>query len=84
MAPRRQLPTDSDVDAPNRLQSETRAEPDAAGAIGAEHGNASETGSGRERQVRPDVVALGREVIAQDRHLLDRLAAYDRGDEPGR
>ena len=69
---------------PDRLRSDARREPDAAGAIEAEHGNASETGSGRERQVRPDVVALGQQVIAQDRHLLDRLAAYDRGDDPGR
>jgi len=84
MAPRRQLPTDGNVDAPNRLQSETRAEPDAAEAFEAEHGSAIETGSGRERHVRPDVVALGRQVIAQDRRLLDRLAAYDRGDDPGR
>ncbi len=84
MALRRQPPADNDVDTPDHLRSETCAEPDAGGAIEAEHGNVSEAGSGGERQVRPDVVALGREVIAQDRHLLDRLAAYDRGDEPGR
>ncbi len=84
MEPRRQLPTDGDVDAPDRLRSETHAKPDAGGAIEAEHGDVSETGSGGERQVRPDVVALGRAVITQDRRLLDRLAAYDRGDDPER
>ena len=84
MGLRRQLPTDGDVDVPDHLRSETRAELDAGGAIEAEHGDVSDTGSGGERQVQPDVVALGRRVIAEDRALLDRLAAYDRSDDPGR
>lgn len=31
-------------------------------------------------RVRPDVLAVGRQVIAEDRNLLERLAAYDRGE----
>ena len=84
MGLRRQLPTDGDMDVPDHLRSETRAEPDAGGVIEAEPGDVSDTGSGGERQVRPDLVALGREGIAEDRALLDRLAPYDRGDDPGR
>jgi hypothetical protein len=31
-------------------------------------------------RVRPEVLAAGRKVIAEDRALLERLAAYDRGE----
>ncbi len=37
--------------------------------------------SGLPTGVRPEVLAAGRKVIAQDRKLLERLAAYDRGEE---
>ena len=31
--------------------------------------------------VRPEMLAIGRAVIAERRELLERLAAYDRGDK---
>jgi hypothetical protein len=34
--------------------------------------------------VRPEMIEIGRQVIAKRRRLLERLAAYDRGDDPGR
>lgn len=30
--------------------------------------------------IRPEVLAIGRRVLEQDRALLERLAAYDRGE----
>ena len=35
-------------------------------------------------RVSEDVLAIGRQVIAEDRRLLERLAAYDRGQDAGR
>ena len=35
-------------------------------------------------RVREDVLEIGRQVIAEDRRLLERLAAYDRGQDAGR
>jgi len=35
-------------------------------------------------RVREDVLAIGRQVLAEDRRLLERLAAYDRGQDAGR
>jgi hypothetical protein len=32
---------------------------------------------------RPEMLAIGGQVIAKRRRLLERLAAYDRGDDPG-
>lgn len=32
-----------------------------------------------QRGVRPHVAAIIKRVVAQERHLLDRLAEYDRG-----
>jgi len=34
-------------------------------------------------RVREDALAIGRQVIAEDRRLLERLAAYDRGQDSG-
>jgi hypothetical protein len=34
--------------------------------------------------VRPEMIEIGRQVIAKRQRLLERLAAYDRGDDPGR
>jgi hypothetical protein len=34
--------------------------------------------------VRPEMIAVGRQVIAERRKLLERLAAYDRGEDAGR
>jgi hypothetical protein len=33
--------------------------------------------------VRPEIIEIGRQVIAGRRRLLERLAAYDRGEDPG-
>lgn len=33
--------------------------------------------------IRPEILAVGRSVIAEDRGLLERLAAFDRGETPG-
>jgi hypothetical protein len=33
--------------------------------------------------VRPEIIEIGRQVIARRRRLLERLAAYDRGEDPG-
>lgn len=33
--------------------------------------------------IRPEMIEIGKQVIAERRRLLERLAAYDRGDDPG-
>ena len=35
-------------------------------------------------RVRPEMIAVAQKVIAKRRHLLARLAAYDRGEDAGR
>ncbi len=34
------------------------------------------------RNVRPEIAALSRRIVAEDREALEILAAYDRGEEP--
>ena len=34
------------------------------------------------RNVRPEIAALSRRVVAEDREVLEILAAYDRGEAP--
>jgi len=33
---------------------------------------------------RPEMIEIGQQVVARRRRLLERLAAYDRGDDAGR
>ena len=34
------------------------------------------------RNVRPEIAALSRRIVAEDREVLEILAAYDRGEAP--
>ena len=34
------------------------------------------------RNVRPEIAALSRRIVAEDREALEILAAYDRGEAP--
>ena len=59
-------------------------EPGATGTIGTVDDQATASAarqpSDGKGSVRPEVLAIGRKVIAARRGLLDRLAEYDRGD----
>jgi hypothetical protein len=33
--------------------------------------------------VRPEIIEAGQQVLTKRRRLLERLAAYDRGEDPG-
>ena len=84
------LRRDDRVDDDAEPRPAAEVEPVAARVAGGEDADAAPTtgratgsqgGGGR---VRPEVLALGRRIIASRRDLLDRLAAYDRGETAGR
>ena len=44
----------------------------------------AEPRAGERERVRPEMIAIAERVIARRRALLQRLAAYDRGDDAER
>ena len=47
-----------------------------------QHGKQPASGKPSVRNVRPEIAALSRRIVAEDREALEILAAYDRGEEP--
>ena len=47
-----------------------------------QHGKQPGSGKPSLRYVRPQIAALSRRIVAEDREVLEVLAAYDRGEAP--
>ena len=47
-----------------------------------QHGKQPGSGKPSLRYVRPQIAALSRRIVAEDREALEILAAYDRGETP--